>query len=80
MADKGKDRRMTSGIGNTTTTRSFTIDRFEQEVANEIGLDRMHVTGRQGAVGKQSAVREASQISGKTTGNTTTSLRDTERQ
>ncbi|MGE5561457.1 MAG: hypothetical protein ACM3XN_10490 [Chloroflexota bacterium] len=61
MADKGKERRMTSGTGNTTTSRGFTLDRFEQEVASEIGLgaNRMHVTGRQGTVGKQDAVRTA---------------------
>lgn len=68
MADKGKDRRMTSGIGNTTTTRAFTLDRFEQEVASEIGLgsDRTHVTGRRGAVGNQPATRTGSQSGSRT--------------
>lgn len=55
LADKKDERRNASARLNTPSSRGFTLDRFEQEVANEIGIgrDRLPATGRQGTAGGQ---------------------------
>lgn len=61
MPDKKDERRTTSARLSNPSPRGFTLDRFEQEVANEIGIgrDRLPGAGRQGTVGGQGAARGA---------------------
>lgn len=61
LPEKKDERRNASARLKTPSTRGFTLDRFEQEVANEIGIGRESrpATDRSGtAVGQGTSVNQ----------------------
>lgn len=78
-----KERRTISSTGSTRTTRNLSLDRFEQEVADEIGIgrNRTQTSGRQTTGSTQTGSNDRSSGSNQTGSSTTTSAqRDTERR